>query len=197
MRWLGCVALGLVAAAVGGLAFMQVGELVFAFTDAFAPGFFPGCYSGLIQYSSTEFDAPRKHAWADMVGGSALCGAACIGSVTLLIRGLRLGGAGAVLRAYLVVCLSGLAGACAGCGVGYLLGAAAPGYYRGVFPVGGEAWFNPLHVGVGLGVSQGLLVGLVAGALVAVAASWRRARVPAPAAHQRSPEPGAAPNAAV
>ncbi|QEG29579.1 hypothetical protein GobsT_43770 [Gemmata obscuriglobus] len=138
MRWLGCVALGFAAAVAGGFAFMQVGEIVFAFTDTFAPGFFPGCYPGLIRYSSPEFDAPRKHAWADMVGGSALCGAACIGSVTVLIRGLRLGGAVSVLRAYLIVCLSGLAGACAGGGGGYLLGAAAPGYSRRAFSAGGD-----------------------------------------------------------
>ncbi len=189
MRWLGCVALGLVAVVIGGLAFMQVGEVVYAFTDEFAPGFFPGCYSDLIQYSSPGFDAPRKIAWGDMLFSSATCGAACIGSVTFLIPGFRLGGAMSVLRAYLIVCIGGLAGACAGGGVGYLLGVAVPGYYRGVFRAGGEPWFDPLQVGIGLGVSQGLLAGLAVGAVVVVAVVWYRARAEALTRPVRQAEP--------
>ncbi|WP_029601031.1 hypothetical protein [Gemmata obscuriglobus] len=58
-------------------------------------------------------------------------------------------------------------------------------------------WFSPLHVGIGSGVSQGLLVGLVVGAVAAVAVAWRREQIPAPTAHQKHAEPGAAPDTAI
>ncbi len=192
MRWLGSVILAAVATVVGGFVFMQVGEGVYAFIDAYAPGYFPGCYSGLIRHSQPGFDAPRKIAWGQLLFNSGMCGAACLGSVTLLVLGLRLGGAVSVFRAYLIICLSGLAGACAGGGAGYLLGVAVPGYYRGVFRAGGEAWFDPLQVGVGLGVSQGLLVGLAVGAVVVVAVAWYRSRAPQPLGSARHAEPRAA-----
>ncbi len=177
MPFLGCVLLALVAAVVGGFVFMEIGEVVFAFIDEFAPGFFPGCYSELIPLSKHGFDVPRKFAWGDILMSTAICGVGCMGSVTLLITGLRLGSAMSVLRASVIVCLGGLACACAGGGGGYLLGVAVPGSVRGLFRAGGEAWFNPPQVGLGVGVWQGFLAGSTVGAVVAVVVAWFRGRL--------------------
>ena len=57
--------------------------------------------------------------------------------------------------------------------VGWLLGRYLPGYYR--FVVGDAAErpdFDPVAVGVGSGVTQGLLAGLAVGCIVVVAVSY-------------------------
>lgn len=46
--------------------------------------------------------------------------------------------------------------AAAGAGIGWVLGTFAPGYYRTVFRCGDSPEFNPVQVGVGLGLTQGL-----------------------------------------
>jgi hypothetical protein len=175
MRWLTSLLLAFGAAVIGAFVFMEVGEVLYSFTYEFAPGFFPGCYPSLIYHNVPGFDAPRKMAWGDVLFSSSICGATCIGSVTLLIRGFHLGGAMSILRAYLIVFLSGIAGACFGGMVGYVMAVVLPGYYRGVFRAGGEVWFDPVQVGLGLGVTQGLLIGLALGAVVVLAVAWYRA----------------------
>src|SRR5262249_21201796 len=42
-----------------------------------------------------------------------------------------------------------------GATIGYGLGALRPGYYRTVYRVGREPWFDPVSVGIGQGVTQG------------------------------------------
>jgi hypothetical protein len=67
---------------------------------------------------------------------------------------------------FVVAVCSGLFGA----GVGFVLGNALPGYYRTVFPrmVG-----SPEELGIGLGFTQGLMLGSVLGVAVALIVAWR------------------------
>lgn len=62
--------------------------------------------------------------------------------------------------------------------LGLALGLGAPGYYRGVFGRGDGPGFGPWRVGVGLGLNQGLICGLVVGSAAVIAeAFWSRHRV--------------------
>lgn len=163
---------------VGGLVFMEVGHGLFIFIDTYAPGYFPGCYSHYVRFGQTNFDAPRKFAWADLQGRSGICGAICFGLISLIFRWRQLGIAIPVLRAHLIVCLSGVVGMCVGGGGGYLLGITTPTCFRSTFQAGMQPWFNPAHVGIGFGASQGLLIGLSAGTLLVLTVAWRRSRNP-------------------
>jgi hypothetical protein len=81
-----------------------------------------------------------------------------------------------IARGFLIIILSGLAFALGGALIGYTLAVYLPGYYRGVFSTGREPWFNPIEVGVGLGMTQGLICGLVVGAIVVLAVAWHNSR---------------------
>jgi hypothetical protein len=74
-----------------------------------------------------------------------------------------------VTRGFLVIFLSSAVCALAGGGIGYALGVFAPGYYRGVSASGREPWFNPVEVGIGLGLCQGMIFGAIIGAVVVLA----------------------------
>lgn len=50
-----------------------------------------------------------------------------------------------------------------GAGIGFTLGKWVPNYYRSVFRAGNDPNFNPLSIGIGLGLTQGAVVGLLAG----------------------------------
>jgi hypothetical protein len=176
MRWLLCTLAASAAATVGGIAFMLAGEIPYALLVEYAPGYFAGAYPVLPEDKLFTIEDSRKFGWGDLVGAYGVTGALTFGATTLFITGLRLGGIMSLLRSYLIVCLSGIVGACVGAGIGYLLGIAAPGYYRGVLSAGAEAWFDPVHVGIGLGVTQGLPAGLVIGSIVVVVTAWSRSR---------------------
>lgn len=68
-----------------------------------------------------------------------------------------------VLKAIAVTAGCGLGGGLFGAGLGYALGRFAPGYYRLVIRNGDRPGFNPEAVGLGLGATQGVVVGLVVG----------------------------------
>lgn len=71
--------------------------------------------------------------------------------------------------AIIVVC-----GACFGAAgglLGFTLGVVAPAYYRGVFRAGDDPGFEPVQVGLGLGVTQGLICGVFIGSVVVLAAA--------------------------
>ncbi|MGV3720781.1 MAG: hypothetical protein ACO1SX_07710 [Actinomycetota bacterium] len=70
------------------------------------------------------------------------------------------------------VCFSLLGGM-----AGYLIGAFAPGYYRGVFANGSDPSFDPVQVGIGQGVTQGLVGGVFVGLIIVALAAWHDARV--------------------
>ena len=74
------------------------------------------------------------------------------------------------MGAFGVIAASGAVFGIAGMVVGLALGVAMPGYFRGV----SSDAVDPLQVGMGLGLSQGLFAGVaVASALVAAMTTWR------------------------
>ena len=66
-----------------------------------------------------------------------------------------------VVRAIAIVAGCGMFFGTAGGLLGFILGSFAPDYYRGVFNAVDKAEFYPIQVGVGLGLSQGLIGGLI------------------------------------
>jgi hypothetical protein len=66
---------------------------------------------------------------------------------------------------------SGLGGA-----AGFLLGKLMPGYYRAVFRSGDAPFFDPVQVGLGLGVTQGMVAGAVIGLALVGLVAWHAAR---------------------
>ncbi|RYF45655.1 MAG: hypothetical protein EOO38_15625, partial [Cytophagaceae bacterium] len=47
--------------------------------------------------------------------------------------------------------------------IGWLLGVYVPGYYRGLYLEGNSPEFDPVQMGLGLGMTQGLIGGIVVG----------------------------------
>ena len=81
-----------------------------------------------------------------------------------------------IRKGFTVIILSGLAFGAAGTAIGWSLGQFAPAFYRGVFPSGDQPWFDPVQVGFGVGLTQGLLVGLAVGGVVVLASAWVESR---------------------
>jgi hypothetical protein len=77
-----------------------------------------------------------------------------------------------VKRAFAIIIASALCFAVGGAAIGYTIGVTTPGYYRAVFASGKEPWFQPTHVGFGLGLTQGLIAGVIVGSVVVLAVSW-------------------------
>ena len=61
--------------------------------------------------------------------------------------------------------------------MGYILGVMAPDYYRTVFAVPPDAPFNPVQVGLGLGLTQGATAGLLVGVVIVVTVAWSNSRI--------------------
>jgi hypothetical protein len=78
-------------------------------------------------------------------------------------------------RGFLIVVLSGMAGAFLGLLAGGVIGSLAPDYYRAVF---NSDSLNPVQVGCGLGATQGFGVGLAVGCVVLLAVAISRRRRP-------------------
>lgn len=82
------------------------------------------------------------------------------------------------VRAISLVLVSGLTFACAGGGLGALIGVAAPGYYHAVFEGGHAPDFNPFQVGVGLGLTQGAGFGVALALALIFVSFWRESQEP-------------------
>jgi hypothetical protein len=76
------------------------------------------------------------------------------------------------LRALAVVLLSTLLFTAVGLGIGYSLGRYAPNYYRTVLLRGDSPDFDPVDVGIGLGLSQGSMFGGIIGVVLVVLHAW-------------------------
>ena len=62
--------------------------------------------------------------------------------------------------------------------LGYLLGRLAPGYYHSMFNRENEhASFSPTDVGIGLGGSQGMMIGVAVACVLVLALAWRRSTI--------------------
>ncbi|MEQ9587975.1 MAG: hypothetical protein RJS97_08475 [Parvibaculaceae bacterium] len=77
--------------------------------------------------------------------------------------------------------------ACVGCTMGAMIGVVAPDYYRTVFRGGESPDFNPLQIGVGLGVTQGAASGIAISLVVLALLAWRDIRCRNPAFDNNAP----------
>ncbi|MEZ6058130.1 MAG: hypothetical protein R3C01_15635 [Planctomycetaceae bacterium] len=77
--------------------------------------------------------------------------------------------------------------ACVGSVMGAMIGVVAPDYYRSVFRGGESSDFNPLQVGVGLGVTQGAASGIAISIVVLAILAWRDIRSRSPAIESNTP----------
>jgi hypothetical protein len=159
--------------------------------DREAPAYWPAAYPWAVERSAPGFDFPRKLGRGILLIQSCQWGFWVFGTLTAVVVVGRWGGVMFLLTAYLLVGASAVLGAVAGGLIGYGMGAALPGYYRGVFASGREPWFDPVHVGVGLGITQGLLAGLAVGAVVVLA--WALVRSRGGLVGKRPPDPGCGP----
>ncbi len=76
-----------------------------------------------------------------------------------------------ILRARLTVLLTAASLAVIGGTVGGMLGLLAPGYYRQVFHLREDV--TPVELGIGLGVTQGSIWGLIIGLLIVAIIAWK------------------------
>lgn len=81
-----------------------------------------------------------------------------------------------VTRSFSIIAGAALGFGAVGGLVGATLGPVAPAYYRGIFQGGDQPDFDPVQVGLGLGVSRGLICGVLAGVAVVLAAAWTARR---------------------
>lgn len=81
-------------------------------------------------------------------------------------------------KAILVVAICAVAGALIGTSAGYILRRFAPYYYRSVFLQGDAPGFDPVQVGIGLGLTQGMALGFLAGVIIMIVV-MRRKKPPA------------------
>ena len=83
-----------------------------------------------------------------------------------------------VARGFGIIIASCVSFAIAGGGLGYGLAKVLPQYYRVVFRHGEDIQFDPVQVGLGLGMAQGAIAGLFAGAVIVLAVALNGLRRP-------------------
>ena len=82
-----------------------------------------------------------------------------------------------ILRGFIITIVSSVAFAGFGAMAGYILGSTVPDYYRTVFRIPPGVPLNPIHAGIGLGVTQGFVAGLIIGLVIVVTVAWFNSRV--------------------
>ena len=65
----------------------------------------------------------------------------------------------------------------AGTGIGAFLGNFTPAFFRNVLPFRDPETFDPMELGVGLGLVNGLIWGMVIGILIVAILSWKEVRL--------------------
>lgn len=151
--------------------FAACGGLIAAGLNRFAPGFYPGVF-------------PRAHRGglaADVGIGTGIVQGVSLGllagtAVAMALAWFRQLRLASSLHALAVLLGFAAAFAVVGTLVGFGLGVFNPGYYRSLLPGGSSPDFNPVDVGIGLGCSQGTILGVVVGVTAVVLLAWRRAR---------------------
>jgi hypothetical protein len=82
-----------------------------------------------------------------------------------------------VFKAFAIILTSAIGFALVGGGVGWTLGTVTPAYYRTVYGYAGQRpGFDPVQVGLGLGITQGLVCGVFVGVVVVLAVAWHQSR---------------------
>ena len=82
-----------------------------------------------------------------------------------------------LVASVLTVLVTALIGGMIGLGIGLTLGSLTPGYYRSVFSNGSQPGFDPLAVGIGQGLTQGVGGGTLIGLAIIALFYWYRSRV--------------------
>lgn len=82
-----------------------------------------------------------------------------------------------ILKAIVTVAGTAIGFAAFGGAVGAGLGKYAPAYYRQTFYVRDSANFEPIELGLGLGITQGLIWGICVGVLIVVILVWKEIRI--------------------
>lgn len=77
--------------------------------------------------------------------------------------------------AALIILSTVLMGLC-GLGIGASMGILMPDYYRAMFRPGSIPPLDPVQVGAGLGLSQGLIGGLIIGCVLTISVAWYESR---------------------
>jgi hypothetical protein len=82
-----------------------------------------------------------------------------------------------VLRGFVITLGAGVAFAVLGALGGYLLGTFVPDYYRLVLQIRTNDPVDLAQAGLGMGLTQGGMLGLAVGLVIVVAVAWHRSRV--------------------
>jgi hypothetical protein len=159
-----------------------------------------GTVGGVLVVKGLDWLAPRYYPgvsppFMDSYAGSSYAGTYAI--VTGIEQGVLIGSVvgvvvatglawfrqtdlASIVRAFALIAVFGLVFGLGGLGVGYCMGTIHPNYYERTFNASQKRRdFNPVDVGMGLGCSEGLMVGFPLGAMAAVMNAWfgsRRAR---------------------
>lgn len=160
----------MVFAATCTLLFAVVGGVAAVTLDALAPGYYPAVFPRAREFARLEgvITGIVQGLFLSLPVGAVLTvGLICFRQMNLHACALSL----AVLTGSVLVC------ACGGGLAGVVLSGLAPGYYRNLFEQADMPAINPRDVGIGLGCSQGMIFGVVAGLLLALLLAWRRARI--------------------
>jgi hypothetical protein len=151
------------------------GYLVAIGLNWLVPGYYPGVYPPNLESYAGAYAIPLAVGQGSLMG--LLVGAVlAVGLVCL--RQLNLA---TIARALRCVAICGLLCATIGVVIGLCLGTFNPNYYYEVFDPGQRHHdFRPVDVGIGLGCTEGLMIGLFAGAVAAVGITWYYSRRAAP-----------------
>lgn len=91
-----------------------------------------------------------------------------------------------IFRSLYMISITSLMFGCFGALVGWLMAIVTPAYFTDVYDtMESEAW----QVGLGLGVSRGLICGVIIGCSVLLATSWYRSRIKQSLLSQLEQEP--------
>lgn len=82
-----------------------------------------------------------------------------------------------ILRACLFLCLTAFIGALAGGFVGAMVALRIPNYVRAILAIpANDPSFEPMELGLGIGFTRGLYVGLAIGTVALIMSTWHRAK---------------------
>ena len=81
-----------------------------------------------------------------------------------------------VVKAVATVVATSIGFGIAGAGIGAILGQFTPGFFR-LLPIPDVEYIDPLELGIGLGLFNGVTWGLVVGVLVVFIVAWKESRV--------------------
>jgi hypothetical protein len=147
------------------------GGLVNVALDWLVPGYYPGVSHPAIEIYAGAYAFP-------LALGQGLLMGLVVGAVLAAGLGwLRQLDLAPMARALRLIAICGLLFVTIGAVLGYVVGTVNPNYYQTAFDASQQHRnFRPVDVGIGLGCTEGLVVGLFAGAVGAVGTAWHRSR---------------------